>query len=325
MDPIKRTRNTNINNAKDRKYDEFYTKMDDIVNELGYYKEQFKDKVVYCNCDNPNISNFTKYFTDHFDELGLKRLISTHYISQARSFFCNKSPEKPQYLIKDRHGFECGPLQGDGDFKKSECLELLKQSDIVVTNPPFSLFRNFVSLMLQNNKKFLILGTLNVCTYKEIFSYLRDNIIRLGVSKDIKDFEVPDDYYLDNYKIKNNKKVVSIGLVRWFTNLDHNHYPKAPEFTKEYDPQIYQYYDNYNAIEAPNCKLIPNNFSGVIGAPVTFIDIYNPDYFVLSYTESPFINNKAIYRRIMFRHKKYIDKPLPKRPNNSNSFGFIIN
>ena len=308
-----------LHSAKYRKYDEFYTRYEDVEKELKHYKDHFQGKVVYCNCDSVQ-SNFVRYFIKNFVKLGLKKLIATHYIDQNIDFFTTTRPDKTRLLITTycpiqrivKNSFHT--LKGNGSFKSPECVEYLKQADIVITNPPFSLFRDFIALMMQNHKKFLILGNIGAAIYRDIFPYMQNDTMRLGVQRDIKDFEVPDDYYLKNHKMLNGKKVASFGIVRWFTNMQHGFKP-TPKLDTKYDPAINLYYDNYNAVEVSSYNLIPHDWPGMMGAPVTLMDVYNPDLIQLidAPSSSLSIANKAMFKRIIFRLCRHAHKPLPVR------------
>lgn len=263
------TRNT-LNDAKRRKADEFYTSYEDIEKEMKYYTHFFKDKTVYCNCDNHD-SNFRKYFFDNFDKLGLKRLICTSY---------------PHGTLEDinKDEMQLTVMKGNGDFRSEECIEILKEADIVVTNPPFSLFREFVAQLMEYKKKFLIIGNINAASYKEVFPLIRDNEIWMGASihSGDREFRVPDDYPLNaaGYRVDDNGvKFIRVKGVRWFTNMD---YPQRHEdliLYKTYNPDDYPTYDNYNAINVNFTKEIPRDYDGAIGVPITFLDKYNPKQF----------------------------------------------
>lgn len=262
-------RNSNLHQAKKAKCDEFYTQYADIESELKHYTPQFEGKTVYCNCDNPDCSNFTKYFKDNFDTLKLKRLISTGYNANGRG------------KALDYNGYgETTELQGNGDFRSEECIELLKQADIVVTNPPFSLFREYVAQLVQYNKKFLIIGNMNAVTYKEIFPLIKYGLLWLGANG-IKDmsFKVPSTYGERETRFwvdENGQHWRSLGNVCWFTNMEPNkpNYPKC--LIKSYNESEYPLYDNYNAINVDKVKDIPYDYDGVIGVPITILnDLYS--------------------------------------------------
>jgi hypothetical protein len=287
--------NRNLKRARAEKNDEFYTQLTDIEKELKHYKRHFKDKVVFCNCDDPRISNFFHYFSYNFEVLGLKKLITTCYKSQERDLFSNLKSEKAIYLeysgIKNEDKVpnpkEIGihKLKGDGDFRSPESIELLKQADIVVTNPPFSLFREYVAQLIEYKKKFLIIGNQNNLTYKEIFKLVKENKIWTGVDNGgTKWFKVPDHYEIETetrIKTENGQKFFSMGNVYWFTNLDNKKRHEDLILYKNYfgNEDEYPSFDYYDAINVNKVADIPIDFKGVMGVPITFIDKYNPDQF----------------------------------------------
>ncbi len=296
------SQNVTLQSAKSAKKDEFYTQLSDIENELRHYKGHFRDKIVYCNCDDPRVSNFFKFFSKQFEFYGLKNLIATCYQNQQSDLFSKHDSERAIYLEyrgdQDRNRrpdpdeIAANPLQGDGDFRSLECIELLKEADIVVTNPPFSLFREYVAQLMEYNKKFLIIGNMNAVTYKEIFPLFKDNQIWYGpsISSGDREFGVPDHYPLtaSSFRVDNlGKKYVRVKGVRWFTNLDHKKRHEEMILYKKYSPQEYPKYDNYDAIEVNKTKEIPRDYKGAMGVPITFLDKYNPDQFeILGATES---------------------------------------
>ena len=272
--------NSNLHKAKDAKNDEFYTQLTDVAKELMHYKAHFKDKIVLCNCDDPTWSAFWKYFHLNFAELGLKKLISTHYDRE-------KATYKMEYTGGDDNDIEVGvktPLEGNGDFRNKECLDLLDECDIVVTNPPFSLFREYVAVLMEHEKEFLILGNMNALTYKEIFPLIRDNQLWYGASIHSGDrkFYVPDDYPLKASGCgidDNGRKYIRVKGVRWYTNLDYKARHDKLLLWKNYTPEEYPKYDNYDAINVNKYSEIPCDYDGVMGVPITFIDYYCPEQF----------------------------------------------
>ena len=310
--------NKTLSAANKAKQDEFYTQLSDIENELKHYKEHFKGKVVFCNCDDPYESNFFKYFAMNFNHLGLKKLICTCYATSPIMYkqltlfgeeeelceeITNKKPYKIEITeVKDMNGDGAVDLQdielllksvdgkpellkGDGDFRSDECVELLKQADIVVTNPPFSLFREYVAQLIEYDKKFLIIGNQNAITYKEIFPLLKNNIIWLGYG-----FKGGNAYFsIPNYKQESNRFANGVynsetGLVKfrncaWFTNLDIQKRHENLILYRNYTPEEYPTYDNYNAIEVSKVSEIPCDYDGVMGVPITFMDKYSPQQF----------------------------------------------
>ena len=286
--------NKDLNKAKAAKKDEFYTRLEDIELELKHYRPHFKGKTVLCNCDDPRCSNFFRYFTLNFEVLGLKKVIATCYKNQDVDLFSQHECEKAVYQIYegdknhnrkvDDEEIEVKYLEGDGDFRSKECVALLEEADIVVTNPPFSLFREFVSFLVQHNKKFLIIGSINAITCKEIFPLVKDNKLWLGASihSGDREFQVPDDYPLQasGWRVdEDGKKYIRVKGVRWFSNLDYDErYEDIPLFRK-YDPNDYPKYVNYDAIEVSKTADIPCDYDGLLGVPITFMDKYNPNQF----------------------------------------------
>jgi hypothetical protein len=286
--------NKNLNKAKEAKKDEFYTQLEDINYELQHYQDHFRGKTVLCNCDDPRVSNFFTYFAYNFEYLGLKRLITVCYKNQNMDLFSQNASEQAVYLIYDgdKNGNnipdaeEIGvlPLKGDGDFRSQECIELLKQADIVVTNPPFSLFREYVAQLIEYDKKFLIIGNVNAITYKEIFPLIKQNKMWFGASIHSGDrkFWVPDDYELNAAGCgvdETGRKFIRVKGVRWFTNLDYKERHEDLILYKNYTPEEYPTYANYDAIEVNKTSDIPCDYEGKMGVPITFLDKYNPDQF----------------------------------------------
>ncbi len=284
-------KNSNLNSAREAKKDEFYTQLPDIEREMAHYKDHFRGKVVYCNCDDPRVSNFFTYFSHNFEELGLKRLITTCYKSQNMNVFSQGAAEQAVWL--DYHGdknnnrvpdvSEIGihPLTGDGDFRSAESVDLLKQADIVVTNPPFSLFRDYVQQLVEHGKKFLIIGPKNAITYKEIFPLIRDGKMWLGTG-----FLAGNAYF----KTAHDKAFAdgvydaTTGLVNfrncgWFTNMDYKERHEDLILFKAYSPEAYPKYDNYEAIDVSKTADIPADYYDLMGVPITFLDRHNPDQF----------------------------------------------
>lgn len=255
--------NANLHKAKDAKNDEFYTQLTDVSKELMHYKQHFKDKIVLCNCDDPTWSAFWKYFHLNFSALNLKKLISTHYDK-------NETTYKMEYTGGNDNDIEVGiktPLEGNGDFRNQECINLLKESDIIVTNPPFSLFREYVAQLMEYGKKFLIIGNKNSLTYKEFFPLIKNDEVWIG-------YESPSEFNTPNGM---TKKVQ--GLCRWFTNLDIQKRHEKLILWKNYISEEYPIYDNYDAINVDKVDQIPCDYDGVIGVPITFLDKYNPEQF----------------------------------------------
>lgn len=255
-------KHTNLNKAKDAKNDEFYTQLTDVSKELMHYKKHFKDKIVLCNCDDPTWSAFWKYFHLNFSALGLKKLISTHYDK-------NEPTYKMEYTGGDDNDIEVGvktPLEGNGDFRNQECLDLLDEADIVVTNPPFSLFREYVAVLMEHEKKFLIIGNKNAITYKEFFPLIKEDKVWIG-NTNVHEFIQPDG------------SVKKFGNIGWYTNMDIAKRHEKMILWKHYTPDEYPTYDNYNAINIDKVADIPMDYDGVMGVPITFLDNYNPEQF----------------------------------------------
>ena len=338
---VKKSQNTNLNlrSAKTDKKDEFYTQLSDIEKELKHYKNHFKDKVVLCNCDDPRVSNFFHFFSYNFEKFGLKKLIATCYKSQDSDLFSQNNSERAIYLeyTGDKNGnnvpdvSEIGikHLQGDGDFRSKECIELLKQADIVVTNPPFSLFREYVAQLVEHKKKFVIIGNLNALTYRDIFKLIKEDKLWFGhsIHSGDREFRVPQDYPLNaagSRVDEDGNKYIRVKGVRWFTNLDYTERHEDLLLYKTYNPEEYPTYDNYEAINVNVTKEIPMDYPGVMGVPITYIDKYNPDQFeILGMASSagynaeivgipfmgdkdarPLINGKNTYARVFIKNKK---------------------
>lgn len=313
-----RNKSKNLRDAKRNKNDEFYTQLSDIEKELSHYTDFFKGKTVFCNCDDPYESNFFKYFALNFNALGLKKLIATSFcaspiIGKELSLFeenkmlvkvSNKNAYKVvmtelkdvtnrgrcdeediKEIIKHRVRY----LEGDnkypaGDFRSKECIELLNQADIVVTNPPFSLFREYVAQLIRYDKKFLIIGNLNAIAYKEIFPLIKGNKIWLdtNIHSGNKEFRVPDSYplYATKYRIdKKGIKYISVNGIRWYTNVNYKKRQESLDLYKKYTPEEYPKYDNYDAINVNKVADIPMDYEGIMGVPISFMDKYCPDQF----------------------------------------------
>lgn len=327
--------NAALRKADKNKNDEFYTQLCDIEKELSHYKEHFKGKTVLCNCDDPRVSNFFRFFALKFNEWGIKRLITTCYKNQDVDLFSQNTSEKAVWLdyygnpndntSTDFSTVEVKELKGDGDFRSKECIELLKQSDIVVTNPPFSLFREYVELLLSYDKKILIIGNVNALSYKEIFPYIKNNQLWLGASihSGDREFGVPDSYPLTAASSRvdaEGNKYIRVKGVRWFTNLDFKERHEDLILYKNYTPEEYPKYDNYDAINVDKTSDIPLDYEDKMGVPITFLDKYNPEQFeiidgigrysILNNEETKkagkylsMINGKALYFRIIIKKK----------------------
>lgn len=291
--------NANLTNAKRAKNDEFYTQLTDIEKEMRHYKDFFKGKVVYCNCDDARESNFFKYFSLNFEHLGLKKLISTGFKADGKGVVLIYEGDKNGNRIVDDSEIVVSELQGNGDFRSAECIEFLKECDVVVTNPPFSLFREYVAQLMEYGKKFLIIGSMNAITYKEIFPYIKNNELWLGMNW-IKDFVQP------------NGEIKKFGNICWYTNIDHKKHNEELDLYRKYDADAYPKYDNYDAIEVQKVSEIPMDYEGVMGVPITFLDKYCPSQFEIvnmstmsgvSANYWTMINGKPKYSRIFIRRK----------------------
>lgn len=314
-----------LQKAKKSKSDEFYTQFCDIENELQYYKSHFSEKVVYCNCDDPRVSNFFKYFSVNFDSLGLKKLIASCYVEKNVDLFGNdmgKNGFYCEYIKSNDENFilndiNISPFDGDGDFRSPESIELLKKSDIVVTNPPFSLFREYLDQLIKYDKKFLIIANINSITYKEVFGLIKENKVWLGVhlGRGVSGFIVPEHYELYGTEARiddNGNRIVSPNNCLWLTNLDNFIRHEDIPLTKKYfgNEDEYPKYDNYDAININKTKDIPSDYKGVMGVPITFLHKFNPEQFELIKFRKGMdgkdlsINGKCPYFRILIKNKR---------------------
>lgn len=362
--------NSNLTSAKKAKNDEFYTQYHDIEKEIGAYLEfnpdVFRNKTILMPCDDPEWSNFTKFFAQNFERFGLKKLISTSYAPDSKPYKNGYQPtlfelNDPQYdetktvkngkifmLTKDKSGdgkidvndLEWSYLKGDGDFNSAEIKKLRDEADIIITNPPFSLFKEFLKWIIEGNKQFLMIGNINIITYKEVFPLIKENKAWLGtgMGRWISGFIVPESYELYGSEAAvdgHGNRIVATNNCLWFTNLDHGKrhqtltlmtmdenlkYSKHKEIRGK---NGYDKYDNYNAMEVPFTDAIPSDYDGVMGVPITFLDKYNPDQFEIIWTtdrggdgmlediklphtrfDAPVINDKGVYKRILIKHKK---------------------
>ncbi|MEE3314336.1 MAG: adenine-specific methyltransferase EcoRI family protein [Treponema sp.] len=317
--------NKDLHIANKNKADEFYTQLSDIEKEMSHYKDFFKGKTILCNCDDPRISNFFKYFALNFKEFGLKKIISTCYKNQDVDLFSLNNSEKAVYIeytgnpndptSTDFSTIEVKELKGDGDFRSDECIELLKQSDLVITNPPFSLFREFVTLLYKYEKKFIIIGNQNAITYKEIFPLIKQNKIWLGhsIHSGDREFGVPDSYPLKAAGSRideNGKKFIRVKGVRWFTNIDYKERHEKIVLYKKYSEEDYPKYDNYEGINVDKTSEIPMDYDGAMGVPITFLDKYCPEQFeIIKFRKGDdgkdlSVNGKCPYFRILIKRKK---------------------
>lgn len=310
--------NKNLHQAKKAKNDEFYTQLTDIEKECFHYREHFRDKVIYCNCDDARESNFFKYFAMNFEFFGLKKLITTGYKADGKGVCLVYEGDKNGNKVADDNEIQVTELKGDGDFRSEECIELLKQADIVVTNPPFSLFREYVAQLVEYEKKFLIIGNQNAITFKEIFPLIKENKLWLGITMNGSNrwFQAPDKYQVQEnaagYKEIDGKKYFFVNGVTWFTNLEHKKRNEELILYKQYSEECYPKYDNYDAIDVSKVAEIPVDYEGIMGVPITFLYKYNPSQFQIigeanhgSDNEydlfKPKINGKYIFKRLLIK------------------------
>ena len=290
--------NNNLRSANANKNDEFYTMLSDIEKEMRYYKDFFRDKIVYCNCDDARDSNFFKYFSLNFEFLGLKKLITTGYKADGKGVVLVYEGDKNGNRRVDNEEIIVNELNGDGDFRSEECIEYLKQADVVVTNPPFSLFRQYVKQLMDYGKKFIIIGNQNALTYKEIFQLIKDNKIWLGLNF-VKAFEKP------------NGDIQKFGNISWFTNIENKKRTEPIDLYKRYSFEDYPKYENFDAINVDKVADIPMDYDGIMGVPITFLNNYCPSQFTIiglaadKRDENPlWIKGKETY--LDEKHKKFV-------------------
>jgi hypothetical protein len=315
--------NVNLHSAKKSKKDEFYTQLSDIERELRHYKDHFEGKVVYCNCDDPRVSNFFHYFSYNFEKLGLKKLLAMCYKNQDMDLFSQHEAEQAISLeytgdrnnnsVPDPAEIGIQHLKGDGDFRSPESIALLKQADIVVTNPPFSLFREYVAQLVEYEKKFIIIGHQNAITYKEIFKLIKENKLWLGYGFNRNCAHFINNHYVDYASDADHREgMIRVSGIQWFTNIDIQKRHEELILYKKYNPAEYPKYDNYDAINVDKTKDIPMDYAGAMGVPITFLDKYNPDQFEILGNEYDlniekgrgYINGKRMYSRIFIRNKR---------------------
>lgn len=330
--------NKQLTGAKKAKKDEFYTQLADIEAELKHYRGHFVGKTVLCNCDDPRMSNFFYYFVLNFHFLGLKKLITTCYKNQNPDLCSENISEQAVYLVYE--GEDIGippnptiaglvrPLEGDGDFRSKECIAFLEEADIVVTNPPFSLFREYVAQLIKYDKKFIIIGNINAVTYKEIFPLIQRDQVWLGPSihSGDREFEIPSSYPLEAAGSRTDdegRRYIRVKGVRWFTNLDFPQRHEELTLYKKYSPEGYPHYDNYDAINVDKVADIPCDYDGVMGVPITYLDKHNPDQFEildandfiirdqapkkphgLIKDKDGYVKGRIVYARILIRKRK---------------------
>jgi len=333
--------NKNLRTANQAKKDEFYTQLADIEREMRHYEKHFRGKTLLCNCDDPRVSNFYHYFVSNFKRLGLKRLITVCYKNLERAVWLEYLGNKNGDRVPKPEEIGIKFLEGDGDFRSEECIDLLKQADIVATNPPFSLFREYVAQLIEYDKKFIIIGHQNAITYKEIFRLLKENRIWLGFGFPGGAGHFINTHYEDYAAASDHREgMIRVSGVHWFTNLDIQKRHEDLLLTEKYTPEAYPHYDNYDAIEVSRTADIPKDYAGVMGVPITFLNKYNPEQFeILGMAASagyspeivgipftglkdarPLINGKNTYARIFLRNKYLVfggttETKCPLRPS----------
>ena len=272
--------NKTLRNANKEKEDEFYTQLSDVEKELRYYRDYFRDKVIFCNCDDPVDSNFFKYFELNFHVLGIKKLISTHYETSKPSYKLEIVRNDNGNGIITSKDIIKTKLKQNGDFRSPECIELLKESDIVITNPPFSLFREYVSQLMEYKKDFIIIGNTNALTYQEVFRYIKEDKIRTGYTNfNVGMYFFVPDWYEKFHKILDGRKMVRVSTSCWFTTLPVKKHKEHIVLYKNYTPEEYPKFDNYDAINVNKVAEIPMDYYDLMGVPITFLDKYNPEQF----------------------------------------------
>ena len=305
--------NVSLSNAKRAKNDEFYTQLSDIENELKHYKSHFAGKVVYCNCDDARKSNFFRFFQKKFNDYGLKKLITTSYNENGHGSVLVYEGDTNGNGKLDDTEIKVSELKGNGDFRSEECIELLKEADIVVTNPPFSLFREYIATLVQYNKKFLVIGNQNAITYKEIFPLIKENKLWTGNNM-VKTFRVPQVTNKNCEVLPNGEIIAKFGSICWFTNLDIKKRHEEIILYKSYNKEEFPKYDNYDAIEVSKVCEIPKDYDGIMGVPITFLYRYNPSQFEIVGCANhgtdnkydlckPTIKGKLIYKRLLIKRK----------------------
>ncbi len=317
--------NSSLLRAKENRNDEFYTLINDIENEFELYTDHFKNKTVYCNCDNPEESNFVVYFMENFHRLGLKRFIATHYVQRTLfDYMDGNVSSTPKYLDYDGSEVIFDHMKSDGDFRSRESVEFLKDADIVVTNPPFSLFRDFIAQLVEYDKQYLVVGNMNAITYRDIFPLIKEEKMWLGNKTAHWRFRTPEG------------KIESVGPIVWFTNLTYEYGDKGLDLTAEYDPEVYPKFDNYDAINVDRLEDIPKDYQGIMGVPVSYMIYHTPKQFDLlgsrrwakskelldAYTgdvrpkereKAIYIDGNEIHSRLFIR--KVSDRPQERKPD----------
>lgn len=295
--------NSNLHKAKIERNDEFFTLYEDIEKEMVHYKQHFNGKTVYCNCDDARESNFFKYFAKNFERLGLKKLITTGYKADGNGVALIYEGDKNDNYNPDSEEITIKQLNGNGDFRSAECVEFLKEADIVVTNPPFSLFREYIAQLMEYGKKFIVIGSQNAITYKDFFPLIKENKIWLGMNI-VKEFRQPDG------------EIKKFGNIGWFTNLNNERRNRPLDLFRKYSNECYPHYDNYDAIHINKVCEIPTDYDGIMGVPISFLNKYCPDQFELialcaSHGKTPknipnescYLNGKWLFPHILIKRK----------------------
>ena len=321
-------KNSNLRNAAAAKQDEFYTMLTDIEKEMSHYKDFFKGKVVYCNCDDARESNFFKYFSKNFEFLGLKKLITTGYKAEGKGVVLIYEGDKNGNRKVDEDEVEVKELQGNGDFRSAECIEFLKEADVVVTNPPFSLFREYVAQLMEYGKKFIIIGNKNAIVCKEIFPYIKNNQLWMGctITSGDREFLIPEHYETHSPSLRvdeNGNRYLRVPGVCWFTNISNELRTTPLDLYKKYSNE-YQKYDNFDAIKIDKTCDIPMDYDGEMGVPITFLFKYCPEQFEIldlinrymiydyfgvnetvrkNHSHCSNVNGKTAYARILIRKR----------------------
>lgn len=320
----RKTTNSTLHKARSSKSDEFYTLFEDIERELAFYNGCFREKTVYCNCDNPKESNFFKYFFKNFRSLGLKKLIASYYVPNTQNLFNESESEHGGYIectLDDINteiaDLPCKLFNGNGDFRSQECVSLLKQADIIVTNPPFSLFREHISQITRYKKGFLVIGNINAITYQEVFNLIQSNKAWLGVhlGRGISGFKVPEHYEMygtETHIASNGDRIIAPNNCMWLTNLDVQIRHNLLKLTKIYNgnEDLYPKFDNFDGINVNKTQDIPMDYEGAIGVPITFLHKYNPSQFeIIRFRKGDdgkdlSINGKCPYFRILIKNRQ---------------------
>lgn len=328
MGQMDKAKNASFAAAREAKEDEFYTQRSDIENELAHYSDHFRDKIVYCNCDDPVSSEFWQFFVRNFIAWGIKKLIATHYDPNAQNYSYKlemEPDENGQFSIYNEP--KSTPIMCNGDFRSAICIEILKEADIIVTNPPFSLFRDYIAQLMEYEKKFLIIGSQNAITYKEVFPLLQHNKMWVGYNSGDMAFKVPD-YYEPRatryWQDETGQKWRSMGNICWYTNLDipkrHSPIDLRGNYYKGNEDQ-YPHYDNFDAIEVSKVADIPCDYDGIMGVPITFLDMFNPNQFeIVGYGKGELAKSIGVTKN----HRGRCDLAVVKNGKRTCPYGRIL-